>query len=71
MSEDLLKIWTKQAYGLLDSVYDTERIEKLDNTIFDLRKIGIDELTLYNIDGDDITVRYSDRGCQTFKTFNL
>lgn len=71
MSEDLLKIWTKQAYGLLDSVYDAERIKKLDDAIFDLKKIGIDDLTLYNIDGDDITVRYSDRGSKTFKTFNL
>ncbi len=71
MSENLLKIWTEQAYGLLDSVYDADRVDDLDHSIVELRKIGIDDLTLYNIKGDDVTVRYTDKGSQTFKTFSL
>lgn len=71
MSENLLKTWTEQAYRLLDSVYDAGVVKDLDDSIFELRKIGIDNLTLYNINGDDVTVRYSDKGSQTFKTFTL
>lgn len=71
MSENLLRKWTKQAYGLLDSVYDAERVKELDDSIFELSKIRIDDLTLYNIKGDDVTVRYSDKGSKTFKTFSL
>lgn len=71
MSENLLKEWTKEAYGLLDSVYDAERVKTLDNIILDLSKVGITDLVLYNIQENDITVRYIDRGSKTFKTISL
>ena len=71
MSEELLKQWTEQAYGLLDSVYDAERVKILDNSIFELSKIRINDLRLYNIEGNEVTVRYSDKGSKTFKTFSL
>lgn len=67
MSKDLLKEWTKQAYSLLDSIYDPERIAKLDNAILDLSKIGITDLILYKVEEDGITVRYNNRGSKAFQ----
>lgn len=71
MSENLLKEWTKGAYGLLDNVYDAERVKTLDNIILDLSKVGITDLVLYNIVENDITVRYINRGSKTFKKISL
>lgn len=67
MAKDLLTEWTKQSYGLLDSVYDAERVETLNDTILDLSKIGITDLVLYNVEDDGITVRYKKRGSKTFQ----
>lgn len=67
MSKDLLKDWTKQAYSLLDSIYDPERVAKLDSAILDLSKIGITDLVLYKVEEDGITVRYNNRGSKAFQ----
>ncbi len=71
MSKNLIKEWTTQAYGLLDSVYNAERVEKLNSAILDLSKIGITELVLYRIEDDGITVRYNNRGSKTFEKVSL
>lgn len=71
MSENLLKEWTTQAYSLLDSVYNAERVEKLNQTILDLSKVGITDLILYKVEEDGITVRYNKRGSKTFKKVNI
>lgn len=67
MAKDLLTEWTTQAYGLLDSVYDAERVEILNNTILDLTKLGITDLVLYSVEDDGVTVRYNKRGSKTFQ----
>ena len=67
MSKQLLKEWTKQAYGLLDSTYDEQRIKTLDETILNLSKVGITELVLYKVEEDGVTVRYLNRGSKTFE----
>ena len=67
MSKELLKEWTKQAYGLLDSIYDESRIKRLDDTILNLSKVGITELVLYKVEEDGVTVRYLNRGSKTFE----
>lgn len=71
MTQELLKEWTKQAYGLLDSKYDEERIEKLDESILNLSKIRITDLVLYNIEDNEITVRYNKSGSKTFSKVTL
>lgn len=67
MSKNLLKIWTTQAFSLLDSIYDPKRIEILNGAILDLSKIGITDLVLYRVEDDGITVRYNNRGSKTFE----
>lgn len=67
MSKQLLKKWTTQAYGLLDSIYNEERITKLDEVILDLSKVGITELVIYKVEEDGVTVRYLNRGSKTFE----
>ena len=71
LSKNLLREWTKQAYGLLDSVYNAERVEILNNTILELSKIGITDLTLYRVEEDGVTVRYNKRGSKSFKKIIL
>lgn len=71
MSKDLLKDWTKHAYGLLDNVYDTERIEDLNKTILDLSKVGISDLIIYKVEEDGITVRFNNRGSKSFQKVSI
>lgn len=71
MSEDLLKEWTKEAYSLLDSVYNAERVDRLNQVILDLSKVGITDLVLYKVEEDGITVRYNKRGSKTFKKVSI
>lgn len=71
MSENLLKEWTRQAYSLLDSVYNAERVEILNQTILDLSKVGITDLILYRVEEDGITVRYNKRGSKTFQKVTI
>ena len=67
MSKDLLKDWTRNAYGLLDNVYDAQRIEDLNKTILDLSKVGISDLIIYKVEEDGITVRFNNRGSKSFQ----
>lgn len=71
MAKDLLKEWTTQAYGLLDSVYNEERVEKLNKAILDLSKVGITDLVLYTVADDSVTVRYNKRGSKTFQKVSI
>lgn len=71
MSENLLKEWTRQAYGLLDSVYNAERVETLNRTILELSKLGIIDLVLYRVEEDGVTVRYNKRGSKTFQKVTI
>ena len=71
MSKNLLIEWTTQAYGLLDSIYNAERVEKLNSTILNLSKVGITDLVLYRVEDDGVTVRYNKRGSKTFEKVSL
>ena len=67
MSKELLKEWTTEAYGLLDSTYDEQRIKRLDSAILNLSKVGITDLVIYRVEEDAVTVRYINRGSRTFE----
>ena len=65
--ENLLTSWTKFACDLLVEEYNSEKVEKFDNIIHELSKVGVRDMNVYRMEDDGIIVRYIERGSKTFK----